>query len=282
VIAIARLTVIEISRRRFALVAAIGTIAIAALTFWAFHSLHAGTPGPRRPLGPVQARALAAVMLPVIVYLFNFVLAFAATMLAATTLSAEVESGVLLPVLARPVSRAAVVCGKALGLGTVLVVYAAISALLEFGAVFATTGFWPPHPFVAVASLAAVPLVMLAFTLALASRMQGIACGIVAIVGYGIAWAGGIASGLAMQFHNETLVHAGTVAQLLLPTDVFWRTAVFALQPVALTQRLAASGNWPGPFFVVLPPPASIIIWGCLWIVAMLAIAARSFSTRDV
>jgi ABC-type transport system involved in multi-copper enzyme maturation permease subunit len=281
VIAVAALTMLELSRRRFALMALLGTVAIALLTGWGFHALRGGG-AHGKPLTPVEARAAVAAMLPLIAYLFSFVLAFAAAMLGATMLTAEVESGVLLPVLARPLSRGAVVAGKAAGLGIVLCAYAAFSGLLEFAVVDATTGYLPPHPFAAVAGLAGVALVMLVFSLALASRLQAIASGIVAILCFGIAWIAGITGGIASSYQNETLVHAATVAQLLLPTDVFWRTADYQLEPVILIDQIARSGHWGGPFWVTVPPPPAMMAWSVAWIAVVLAIAVWSFSTRDV
>jgi ABC-type transport system involved in multi-copper enzyme maturation permease subunit len=221
-------------------------------------------------------------VLPLIAYLFSFVLAFASTMLAATMLTAEVESGVLLPVLSRPLSRASIVVGKFLGLGVVVFAYAAFSGLLEFAIVDATMGFLPPHPFAAVGALAGVGLVMLVFTLVLGTRLAMIASGIVAVLCFGVGWIIGIAGSVGASFNNQTLAHAGTIAQLLLPTDALWRLAVYQLEPALIVNELSTQAQYPGPFYVTAPPPPSMIVWSILWIVAMLAVAARSFSTRDV
>ena len=165
----------------------------------------------------------------------------------------------------------------------VLCAYAAFSGLLEFAVVDATMGFLPPHPFLAVCGLAGVALVVLAFTLALGSRLQAIACGLVSIVVFGVAWIAGIVASLAAVYHNETLVHAGTVSQLLFPSDALWRATAYQLEPVALVTSLQNNTTgWSGPFWVTASPPPTMIIWSAVWILAVLALAARSFSTRDV
>ncbi|HEY5426146.1 MAG TPA: ABC transporter permease [Candidatus Tumulicola sp.] len=279
---IAILTVVEIARRRFALLAALGVVALAALSGWGLHAMRAGGGAHSHPLDATNARLMAAFILPFISYLFSFVLAFSAAMSAATMLSAEVESGVLLPILARPISRTAVVFGKALGLSAVIVAFAALYGLFEYSVVFAVSGFVPPHPVLAIAALAGEGVVVLALTLALASRLQAIASGLVAILGFGFAWFAGIAGSLAAFYKNEMLVHAATIAQLLLPTDAFWRLSAFQLEPALLIAQIQKGGGWPGPFFVVAPPPPAMTIWAVVWIFLMLVIAARSFSTRDV
>ena len=126
VMRVAVLTAVEIVRRRFALLALIGIVALAALTGWGLHAMRAGTGAHPHGMSPANARQMAAFMLPLISYLFSFMLAFAAAMSAATMLSAEVESGVLLPILARPLSRTAIVFGKAMGLTAVVAAFAAL------------------------------------------------------------------------------------------------------------------------------------------------------------
>jgi ABC-type transport system involved in multi-copper enzyme maturation permease subunit len=279
---VAVLTVAEIARRRFALLALLGVVALAGLTGWGFHAMHGGVGRHPHPLSASEMRGVAAFMLPFISYLFSFVLAFAAAMAAATMLSAEVESGVLLPVLARPISRTAVVFGKALGLATVVGAFAALYGLFEYSVVFVTTGFVPPHPVLAIAALAGAGIAVVALTLALASRLQAIASGLVAILGFGFAWFAGVAGSLAAAYQNAMLVHAATIAQLLLPTDAFWRVSAFQLEPALFVTQLQQRGGWPGPFFVTAPPPPATIVWSVVWIFLVLAIAARSFSTRDV
>ena len=276
------LTVVEIARRRFALLAAIGVVALGALTGWGLHAMRAGVGAPPHAMGQSEALQMAAFMLPFISFLFSFVLAFAAAMSAATMLSAEVESGVLLPVLARPISRTAVVAGKALGLAFVVAAFAAFYGLIEYGVVFATTGFVAPHPILAIGALAGAGIAVMALTLALASRLQAIASGLVAILGFGFAWFAGIAGTLAAVYKNETLVHAATISQFVLPTDALWRVSAFQLEPAVFVTQLQQRGAWPGPFFVTTPPPPAMVIWAVMWAALMLVVAARSFSTRDV
>lgn len=280
-IRIAVLTAVEIARRRFALLAVLGVVALAALTGWGLHAMRVGGGVHHHSLSASEARVMAVFLLPFISYLFSFVLVFAAAMSAAGMLSAEVESGVLLPILARPVSRTAVVFGKALGLTAVVAAFAALYGLIEYSVVFAVTGFVPPHPVLAIVALTAEGVTVLALTLALASRLQAIASGLVAILGFGFAWFAGIAGSLAAFYKNEMLVHAATIAQLVLPTDAFWRVSAFQLEPALFVAQLQ-KGGWAGPFIVTAPPPAPTIVWSVAWIFLMLAIAARSFSTRDV
>ena len=273
-----RLTSLELVRRKFVPAAAIGTLALIVMTSWGFwhlsHSTH---------LNFVQQRTITAVLSILMAYLFSFVIAFAAIALAAPTISNDVDNGTLLPILARPISRRAIVFAKALALALISGAYAALSVLGEFAGINVVSGYWPPHPFLAAFFLALLSAVMVVLGVALSTRMSTIAASITGVAAFGIAWIGGIAGSIGLALGNTTLLHAGTMSALLLPSDAMWRFAVYDLQPVALVASFSQNpGNWPGPFFVKVPEPPSMFVWTCVWLVAVGAIAARSFSARDI
>jgi ABC-type transport system involved in multi-copper enzyme maturation permease subunit len=280
VIAIAVETMREVARRRFILVALIATVAVALLTGWGFSHLHHVRHGDK-PISALEMKAISAVLLILIAYAFSFVLAFASALVAAPMLSSEVESGVLLPVLARALPRWKVVAGKAAGLAIVLCAYAILAGALECAVILSTTGYLPPHPLAAGAALSGLVLVVLAFTLATAARLPAIASSVVAVMCFGAAWMAGIVASFYPVYHNETLLRIGTISQLLLPTDAMWRIAVYNLEP-AIMQIASPGAGWKGPFWVTAPPPPAMEIWCALWIAGAVALAAWSFSTRDV
>ncbi len=280
-ITIAKMTVLEMLRRRFVITALLATLVCAGLTAWGFHALHSINPRGGRHLTDLDIRGIAAILVPLIAYACSFILAFAAIMLWSSMLSTEIESGVLLPILSRPISRSAVVAGKAIGLGVVLCAYTGLFGMLEFAIVDWMTGYLPPHPYAAVFALMGVAMVMMTLTLAIATRLQALATSIVCVVGFGIEWLVGIVASIGLAYHNETLIRLGAVAQLVLPTDALWRVSVYQLQPVIMSARFA-QGGWPGPFLVTSPPPTIMVVWSIMWVAIVLAIALRSFSTRDV
>jgi ABC-type transport system involved in multi-copper enzyme maturation permease subunit len=273
---IALLTMHEMVRRRLVVVTLILTAAIAAMTGWGFHTLTVPHHGRVHSHGEVLQ--IAATMLMLVAYMFNLIFALGGAFLAAPALANEVESGLLLPVLTRPVSRVEIVIGKFVGLALLLAAYAYIAGLLEFGIAYAVTGYWPPHPIAALGYLTGVALVMLAVTLAIGSRLPAIASGVAAVVLYGVAWICGVVGDLGVSAHSETFTHVGTISHLVLPSDTFWRAAVFRLEPAAFVAGVHGSA----PFFATASPPGATIAWSVLWIVAMVAIACVSFSARDV
>ncbi len=280
-IRIARLTLLELVRRRFVASAAVATAAIVAASAWGFlYVTHLRRDGV--PIGHLELLGISAILTVLMAYLFSFVLAIAAVFLAAPAFAGDIESGVLLPLLARPVSRACVIGGKALALAAIMCAYAFAAAGSEFVAIKAVTGYLPPDPAAAIGYLCLLSLVMLALSFALSTRLSAIAASIIALCVFALAWIGGIAQSLGIFYANGSIEDAGTITQLLMPTDAMWRAAVYRLEPVAAVASLGQTHVWPGPFFVLAPPPAPLVWWTAGWIVLLFAIAARSFAVRDL
>ena len=278
---VARLVLVEASRRRLALAIAILTAVAVALTAWGFSRIPSLDEDP--PLTVEQVRLIASQLLILVAFMFSFVLALSAVFVASPAISGETESGIALAVLARPISRSEYVLGKWLGLAALLLVYTAGAIALELIAVRAAVDYVPPRPLEAMAFLYAEGLILLTLALALSTRLSGMVGGVIALVLFGMAWMGGIVGGIGQAFDNAVVTHVGTVTKLILPTDALWRGAVYALEPAAVLaavpRGMAVAAN---PFFASAPPPAPLLIWCALWTLAVLGLGLWSFGRREV
>ena len=73
-----------------------------------------------------------------------------------------------------------------------------------------------------------------------------------AVVGYGLAWMAGIMGGIGDTINSDLLRAAGVVGRLVLPSDVLWRGAMFALSPpedVLNAGGIGAQAFRVSPFF---------------------------------
>jgi Cu-processing system permease protein len=186
-------------------------------------------------------------------------------------------------VLARPVSRYQVVAGKWVAFAVLIAVYTAATTAIELTMVGLTTGYQPPGPVGLAAYLIAEGLVIMSLTLLLSTRLSGMTAGVIGLVVFFLAWLGGIAGNVGEAFNNAGIRNAGTVSQLLVPTDALWRGAAYELEPpfyraiFGLTQVRA--GN---PFFVENPPSVAYLAWCAIWVGLMVTLAMWSFQRRDV
>ena len=284
VLIFARLAVWEASRRRLLLAVGVLTLIVIAATAWGFSKLAGPTLDRGQPLSQTELRVIASQLLIVIAFLFAAVLALMAAVVGAPSISGELESGLALALLARPVRRAEMVLGKWLGLGALLVVYAVLSGALELIVVDLTTSYLPPHPVQLIAYVTGVGLILLTLTLFLSTRLAGMTAGIVPLICYFMAWIGGIVGGAGQALANDTLTAIGTATNLLLPTDGLWRGAVYAMEPAAVVAGLQQAGPAAAasPFSAAHPPAPAFLVWTAVWFLAMLALTLWSMHTREV
>ncbi len=285
---IARLTVREATRRRLVLALAVLTVVVIGLTGWGFQHLSTltianGQASGGQPIPPEELRFGTAQVLILVEFMFSGVLALSAVVAAAPAISGEVESGQALAILARPVGRHEVVLGKWLGLAALIAVYTVSASALELLVVGLVSGYSPPAPVPAIAYLAAEGVVIMSLTLALSTRLPGMTAGVICLVLFFVAWIGGIAGTIGDVFNNTGIRNAGTISQLLLPTDALWRGSVFNLEPAFYRALLGGTTVRGGnPFFVQEPPSTAFLVWSAAWVVVIVAIAIRSFQRREI
>ncbi len=279
---IAHLTLREVSRRRLMLAVAVLTVLLAVLTGWGFHKL-IGVGCQGHPCSPGEVRTGVSAMLILLVFMFSFVLALGSAFITAPAISSEVENGLLLSILPRPIRRSDLVLGKWLALTALVVIYGGFACALEFAIVRLATGYQPPHPLSAILFVVSEGVVILTLTLLGSTRLSAMTCGIIALILFGMAWMSGIAGALGSAFGNQAIENFGTVANLLLPTDGLWRGALYNMEPTVMiaagSEAQSSSGN---AFLALAPPTLATIVWTILWVAGILGLAVWSFSGREL
>ncbi|HEV1997200.1 MAG TPA: ABC transporter permease subunit [Candidatus Dormibacteraeota bacterium] len=287
VLTIARLTAKEALRRKLLLALLIITFLVISLTAWGVNRLTTVTDGSGQPITPIELKLVVSQLLIVIMFMFAFVLAISTVFVASPAISSDLESGIALAVLTRPISRAEYVLGKWLGLSALAAVYAGGAALIEILVVNLEVGYLPPNTLVFLLYLVGHVVILLTLALLVSTRLSGMTAGVVTLGVFGLAWFGGIAAGIGEAFNNPGITTVGYVSKLILPTDAFWRGAVYSLQPAAEialyrssgTSGRAASAN---PFFAAAPPTDQFLLWTAVWVVAILALTIYSLRRREI
>jgi ABC-type transport system involved in multi-copper enzyme maturation permease subunit len=276
---VARLTLREALRRRLLWALAGLTVLIVVLTWWGFGRVAEASPitGPTETLGISQVTVMLA-------FMFSFVLAMTAVFAGSPAIGPDIESGLLLAVLARPIRRSDVLLGRWLGLAIVLVAYALAAGYLELAAVVVATGYVPSDPLAAPIYLAGEALILLTLAIVLSTRIASVAGGAVAVVAYGLAWMAGVLGGVGEAFGSDVLRGAGVVARLILPSDVMWRGSAGALSP---TDSVLTAGGVNAylyrfsPFSGAAPSP-EWTLWCVVWVVGMLALGILLLRSREL
>ena len=281
---VARLTVQEASRRRLLLALVILTLLVVGFSAWGFNKITTVTRSDGTVLPAAQVTLITSQLLIVVTFVYSGVLALSAAVVAGPLISSEVESGLLLSMLARPMRRSEVVIGKWLGLAVLVAIYAAGSALLEIAAVDWATGYVPPHPVELILFVGTEGLVLLSLGLLLSTRLSGITGGVIALVAWLMGWIGGVVGDIGVGLQNQAVENVGTISHLILPTDGLWRGAVYAMEPDVILATLRAAGTVgrANPFAAVDPPPIEFLAWVVVWFAIMLGLSIWSFRTREI
>jgi ABC-type transport system involved in multi-copper enzyme maturation permease subunit len=283
---IVRLTLLEAVRRRI-LWAFLGlTALIALLTAWGFTVLLDSA--QRHGVTDVQIQVGVSQILILLAFMFSFVLAMSAAFLGAPSISSEVESGVLLAVLARPLRRSELILGRWLGLAIIVIAYTALAGAFELGATKLVTDYLPPEPIPAVAYLAGQAVVLLTVSVLLSTRLPGIAAGAICVVLFGLSWMAGVMGGIAAALSLPELASIASGARYLLPLDGLWKGTVFSLEPpsvVLLSQLVGGRGGQAvsaNPFFASSGPSPVYLLYVALWVAVVLGLAILSFRRREI
>lgn len=281
---IAGLTIREASRRRLFLALLVLTAVSVALTGWGFGQVASYVPPVPAAADATAREILYSQLLVLVTFMFSFVLALSAAFISAPMVASDLESGIALAMLARPLRRSSYLLGRWLGVLVLIGTYAVISGAVELLVVRLTTGFLPPHPTQAILFLVAEATILLTLALALATRLSAITAGIVALILFGLAWMGGIVGGIGAAIDSQTVVQVGRISRYLLPTDGLWRGTVFQLEPLSVL--LGGLGGGPAarayPFYEPAPPSVPYVWWCVGWVVVVLLAGLWSFRHREL
>ncbi len=282
ILTIARLTLVEATRRRLVLALAVLTVIVVGLVGFGFSKLP--DMGGSRPLNHDDLQQVAGILTILTFFMFSFVLSFAAVFVAAPAIAGDVESGVVLAMVPRPIRRSDILIGKWLGLCLLVVSYTIAATVLELEVINLVIGFVPPHPAEAVGFLALEGMVAVSLGLLLSTRVAPMTAGILATILLLGVWFAGIVGNIGYSFGNDTVAAFGSISRLILPTDGMWRGALFYLQTDQLlaVQRLAGRRAAANPFFAPQPPPLAYLVWTLTWIAGLLGLSIWSFRTREL
>jgi ABC-type transport system involved in multi-copper enzyme maturation permease subunit len=217
-------------------------------------------------------------------FMFSGVLALGSTLVAAPSIASDLESGIALAILPRPIRRSQLLMGKWLGLAGLVTLYAAGSGLLELLGIWIGTNYLPPNPIASIAFVAAEGIILMTLALLLSTRLSPMTGGVIALVLFFVAWIGGIALAIGITFDNSTITAIGIGSRLLIPTDGLWHGAIYYLEPSEFlaAARVAGRARAGNPFFADSPLPWQYLLFVVGWGLAVLGLANWSFAKRDL
>lgn len=192
----------------------------------------------------------------------------------------DAESGLLQPLVVRPIGRTTLLLSRflaAAGLAAayVLAMYAAALAITW------QTGHWAPDHLLGPALALALAVAIVAALSLLASTFLSVtAQGIVVFMVYGAGLTAGLLAQIGHAIHSATLHSIGHTASWILPFEGLYAASLHAL--ISNTTGLTGVVLQLGPFGGSEPASPALILWAFIYTAGILALAAAAFGRRDL
>jgi Cu-processing system permease protein len=214
-------------------------------------------------------------------YIVNLLAGVLAIFLSVGAISAEVDSGTLNALLARPVRRWQFLFGRWLALATLISIYVAVMASLVLVIAQTVGDYTAPDPARAIGLMILGALFLLTLSMLGSTFLSTLTNGAVVFTLFGLGWLSGVIEVLGLMQKNEGLLNLGTTVALLLPADQLWRSASYYVQSASI---LAASSSFGTvmPILANAPPTTFLVLWGMLYPLLLLSAAVGVFARRDL
>jgi Cu-processing system permease protein len=270
----------SLRRRVFVVVVAL-TLVFGGLYAWGAHELFKDVSGFSNNEVGLDAKTLAgATLLGLAMFGTLFLGAVLAVFLTLSAVRGDAETGLLQPLIVRPLGRNQYLAGRFLAAAAVAFVYVGV---VYAGAVIitgATGHWWPANPVGAGLRLALAMVVVAGLSLLGSIFLSSIANGIGVLMVFGAGLLAGLLGSIGDALNSHTLQTIANTASWVLPFEALYRDALRLLvQDIpgvtgAIVQLGPLGGSHDAGDFL-LP-------WVVIYIVLVAAVGAFAFSRRDL
>jgi Cu-processing system permease protein len=217
----------ESLRRRVFIVVIVLTLGFGALYTWGASELFKDVSGFGRNQFGLDPRTLAgATLLGLAMFGTLFLGAVLAVFLTLSAVRGDAETGLLQPLIVRPLGRNQYLAGRFVAAGAVAFVYVGV---VYAGAVIITgiTGdWWPEHPVGAGLRLALAVVVVAALSLLGSIFLTSTANGIGVLMIFGAGLLAGLLGSIGDALNSDTLQKIANTSSWLLPFEALYRDAL--------------------------------------------------------
>lgn len=213
-------------------------------------------------------------------YISTFLVGAMVIMAGSGSIAREIESGTILSLASKPLSRTAILGGKFCAYSLVGILYsvillAAVAGLVRY---YFRLLIDPLSLLQGIAIFMLFPLLILAVTQLFSSRLSTMATGVISFMLYAVAIIGGFIEQMGALMHNTGMINIGVFSSLLLPADAIYRMAVSHAGGMLGGATIADFG----PFGAASIPSNWMIVYSIGYIIVMLSIAIVNFNRRDL
>lgn len=271
-------TLAELRRRRLVPVAAVISAAFVGLFAAGFSAMYSRT---AQEASRLELEAATSIMTVMGLFVVHMLTALLALFVAVGAVSGPRSSGMLLPVLARPISRRSWLLQRWTALALVVVGYPLIMTVALLAVAVGIADYAPSDPLRAIGVLALEGIVLVSLAVAASSRWSTVVAGVVVVALVGVAWLAGLVEVIGDVLGNTIMQNIGVVTSLIVPTDALWRGASYYLQSTAFITASDAVGG-EVPFAGSAPPTLALLLWSVAYATVCVAFSIRSVARTDL
>ena len=192
----------------------------------------------------------------------------------------DAESGLLQPMVVRPIGRTTMLMARFAGAASLSAAYVVLVYLAAW-AITRATGDWSPDHLVGPAlGLALAVAIVAAISLLLSVLLPVTAQGIVVFMVFGAGLTAGLLAQIGHAIDSDSLHTIGRAASWALPFEGLYAAGLHAL--ISGTSGLTGVVLQLGPFGGSEAAGPGLIAWAFAYMLGVLAIAALAFSRRDL
>jgi ABC-2 type transport system permease protein len=270
----------SLRRRVFAVVVAL-TAAFGGLYWWGCTELFKDVSDFAQNDVGLDATTLAgATVLGLAMFGTLFLGVVLAVFLTLGAVRGDAESGLLQPLIVRPLGRSQYLLGRFLAAAAVSIAY--VTAVFTGAVVITglTGGWWPSDVLGTGLRLVAAVVIVAALSLLGSVFLSATANGIAVLMTFGAGLLAGLLGSIGDALRSGTLQHIANTASWVLPFEGLYRDALRRL--VADVQGVAGAIVQLGPLGGSHDAGPLLLPFAVVYIVAVGALAAAAFTRRDL
>jgi Cu-processing system permease protein len=261
------------------LVLTVGFLALYALgAHFAFRDANEFAGGEARILDPEAFTG--ATIFGMAMFATLFLGAVLAVFLTLGVVRGDADTGLLQPLVVRPIGRTTMLLARFAGAATLSAAYAVVVYLAAWG-ITRATGHWSPDHLLGPALALALGVAIIAALSLLASTLLTVtAQGIVVFMVFGAGLTAGLLAQIGNALNSDSLHQIGRVASWALPFEGLYAAGLHGL--ISDTSGLTGVVLQLGPFGGSEAAGLGLIAWAFLYMLGVLALAAAVFARRDL
>jgi Cu-processing system permease protein len=221
-----------------------------------------------------------ATMLGMAMFATLFLGAVVAVFLTLGVVRGDAETGLLQPLVVRPLGRRTMLLGRFAGAATFAAGYGLIVYLCATLITGAIGGWWPDHVITPGLGLAAGLVIVAGLSLLASVFLGSTAQGIAILMVFGAGLTAGLLGQIGDAINSDSLSQIAKDASWILPFEALYQGGLHAL--TSDTTGLTGTAISLGPFGGPQGAGVGLAVWALIYLVGTLAAASVWFARRDL